>query len=129
MKIKSQISYKDWLLLNRGEIKPEIGDKIIISGLSGSGMYNKTVRNFSFIEWKNSFKINISAKQYTYLEACYVEIDYNPNEAIEFAEWLINEQLNCSLYNRNGKWKYLQENNEITTEELYKQFKKEKYGK
>ena len=105
-KIKALITYKNWLLLNRGEIRPEVGDKIVISGLSGSGMYNKTVKKIIYIEYKSSFKIYITTKQYTFLEGCYVEIDYNPNESIEFGQFILDR-----------------DKNHFSVQELYKQFK------
>lgn len=88
--MKALISYKDWLLLNRGEIRPKVGDEVrmIFEGIDESPTFDKC-------KYQKGDDINL----------CYVEIDYNPNEAIEFTMF-------CGFYG-----------NEEQCKELYKQFK------
>jgi hypothetical protein len=75
--MKILINYKDWLLQIRGEIIPQIGDRV----------YNTKVNDYF-----NIADDDIERVKYTtfdlYWEYCYVEVDYNPNEVIEFAEWV-----------------------------------------
>lgn len=142
--MKALISYKDWLLLNRGEIKPEIGDKILTLSKERS-FVNRTVVetgedcvNISYVKCsKNNDYFNF------YVTDCYVEVDYDPkafeegykqaeycyrsiheidrqNHAIEFAEY-------CGNLGdfHNNKW--IQDDSiQPSTEELYQQFLNEK---
>ena len=70
--MKALISYKDWLLLNRGEIRPEIGDTYLdltfgimeTVGKHDIVYLNKRLNSNEPIPIRCDF---------------YVEIDYNPN--------------------------------------------------
>ena len=73
--------YKDWLLLNRGEIRPEVGDKICIQS------------EYKYQEWQywtvSSVNNNSAFLKYGNCEneidisLFYVEIDYNPKPNLE----------------------------------------------
>ena len=131
--MKILIKYSDSLLLERGEIRPEIGDKIVVNSAARG---NKKLQHYIVTEVvkgkrygsKYNYFIRYSRSQ-RIIEECYVEIDYKPNEALEFANLLSNEMLNCSLYHREGLWKYLNDGELLTTENLYKKFKQEENEK
>ena len=103
--------YKDWLIFDRGKIEPKVGDKI------------KLIRNDSWCErivkevFGTEFNIQLQFSDYRYdweyLTKCYVEIDYNPNEAIEFQKYLDKWYPISHLYEAENK----------TLEQLYKEFK------
>ena len=115
--MKCLISYKDWLLLNRGEIKPEIGDKVKILE------YFYTLKQGDFYKSEDKWIITPKVLLSFYIEDCYVEIDYNPNESIEFAEWIAQYQYERD---KDGLWRYWDNGiGEHTTKELFNLFKKE----
>ena len=117
MLIKVPISYKNWLLLNRGEIRPEIGDKVKIVG------YFYTLKQGDFYKSEDKWIITPKVLLSFYIEDCYVEIDYNPNESIEFAEWIAQYQYERD---KDGLWRYWDNGiGEHTTKELFNLFKKE----
>ena len=100
--MKCLILYKDWLLLNRGEIRPEIGDKIkvgtcyyVITEVKENG-YCHVQLDYSVLQFtKEEIKvINIEIS-----DDIYAEIDYNPNEAIEFAEWILHKETEKGNFN------------------------------
>lgn len=104
--MKALILYKDWLLLTRGKIRPEVGDIIWDRYLDEKLSLDKTKVN----------TLNNPNNKYM-IRNYYVEIDYNPNEAIEFANWLETNTSHQqeSSYVYNSEWK--------PTEELYQYFK------
>jgi len=62
--MKALITYSDWLLLERGEIKPEIGD------VTEYGIVTN-IFNDNFVDIDNSPQ---------YVDEIYVEVEYNPNQ-------------------------------------------------
>ena len=117
--------YKDWLLLNRGEIRPELGDKlfIILNGNLQEVEIDLIENNFIYI--KNSWYIGCYDKNELNLNG-YVKTDndfVNNNEIINFANYLLNELERNNLIVRDGLWKYLNEGSLMTSEELVEQFK------
>lgn len=113
--MKVLIKYTDWLILNRGEIKPEVGDELCF-------IYNDKINRGLEIYTINNEFINTDI----HIDICYVEIDYNPNESVEFLTWYLtsditNKELSTGLPQTGEKFnltKYL--------EELYQQFLKER---
>jgi hypothetical protein len=139
--------YKDWLLINRGEIRLEVGDKIKVLSSTGEHSYNDTTGQVSINSeplFNDDVITNIHIKHYhLWIHKWFVKIEYNPNElndkleelssklAIEFAKWILNEIHNNDLadYNQLANiWQYCDKNIKVTTEELYQQFLKETNG-
>lgn len=107
--IKALITYKDWMLLERGEIRPEIGDKIVMPyAIGGSNMPCKV---FKIENVHDHIYIYRSKNLKCHINNIHVEINYNPNafkegykqaeychrslqeidkknHAIEFAKWM-----------------------------------------
>ena len=52
--------------------------------------------------------------------------EFNPQHAIDFADWILI-QLQMGLVTREDCWKYLLDGELITTEELYKIYKDDKH--
>ena len=116
---KVLIPYADWLIMTRGEIRPEVGDEYF-DHLFGSWA-RVEAEDIEYLTKRLSHAIT---NRHDY----YVEIDYNPNEAIEFAEW-VGE--NYFIQNDNESWatELLKYSGCIyTTEELFKIFKQEQNG-
>jgi len=93
-------SYSDWLLLNKGEINPEVDDiityhndnekvEIRLTNVSNQNIMRGIVVNHSIKELINARASNLDIKD------CYVEIDYNPNAYQE--GMLKNEELYISI--------------------------------
>ena len=119
--IKTLIKYSDWLLLNRGEIKPEIGDIL----------FDTTNEEYVQVDKKDFNLFKTTEQIIDYFSKCYVEINYNPNEAIEFFKWV---DANYFYFNENKcinstKFKQKQITEIKTLKEIYQQFKQERYGK
>lgn len=95
--------YKDWLLLNRCEIRPEIGDKYIKFDVGSVSEILKddngnthqiyiggVVKSITTIG-DRELQLHIRAcnrNQVEYLKGKYVEIDYNPDEVINLTSIL-----------------------------------------
>lgn len=128
--MKALIAYKDWLLLERGEIRPEIGDKIHVPYATGGAIMSCKVAKIEQKIYESSIRIYRSNTIWCFIDTVYVEIDYNYKDAIEFASYLAdceyapypreNSNMYYSIYDRNDK---------ITLEELYKKFKQEQNDK
>ncbi len=67
--------YKDWLLFNRGEIKPQIKDKVLVS--RNDSWCEREIKEI-FEEINIQLKFSEYSTDWEYLTKCYVEIDYNP---------------------------------------------------
>lgn len=104
--------YKDWLLLNRGDIKLKIGDKIKVLSATGELSYNNAtgqVSNLSEPLFHNDVITDIHIRHYNlWIHKWFVEIDYNPNESIEFGQFILDR-----------------DKNHFSVQELYNQFKNE----
>ena len=137
--MKALITYSDWLMLTRDEIRPEVGDKIIKIDIGwgevSHDFFELTGESLSFITDD--------------LESHWVEIDYNPNatkelmernfqleqeigklklEAIKFAEWINQYQYDQDL--KTNLWSHWDNpQGEHTTQELFEIFKKEQNDK
>lgn len=102
--VKALISYKDWLLLNRGEVRPEIGDKITV-------FWDKEILKTEINEIRKDNKPYFEHNWTSDYDQLFVEIDYlpkafeegykqaeycyrsiqeiaNKNHAVEFAKWM-----------------------------------------
>ena len=121
--MKVLIEYSEWLLKERGIIKPLVGDIV-------STVYDCNAQT----RIKEIYNNNITLENSIFDEEddCYgtvnyrqllVQIDYNPTESLDFLKWYFNQTIirdnSCALYNSTTK-QY------TTIEELYKQFKNKK---
>lgn len=94
--MKALVSYCDWLIWNRGEIRPEVGDKIIgKSGWITSQVVEGEEKLIDVAMWcvRIDFDPNAFEEGYKRAEYCYrsiQEID-KKNHAIEFVEWVLNK--------------------------------------
>lgn len=120
---KALIKYSNWLLLNRGEIRPEVGDRIKYL----CDNYTFTNEEIKFIHNDYLYIGDYKNESPVLYDDCYVEIDYNPNEAIEFTKWVNSNY----IQSQNGNYSFCAFNGKdyFTTKELYNQFKLENNGK
>lgn len=116
--MKTLVLYTDYLLFVRGELKPQIGDKL----------FDISSKEYCEVN-ENDFECLKSTTIENYFSECYVEILYNPNEAIDFANFILNYKEKGGLsiiknYKTSNKFAYnIIAEGDIDIEKLYKQFK------